>query len=280
MVTKKTFILDGQSSRPIPTDVFFEVTYNPKPIVIFCHGYKGFKDWGAWNLVAEEFAKNGFFFIKFNFSHNGGTPENPIDFPDLDAFAEDNFTKQLLDLESVIDWIITTKEFVREASVAQVNLLGHSRGGGITLLKASSNPHIKKVATWGGVSDFESRFPKGEELEKWKKDGVRYVENGRTKQQMPHNYQFYEDFHANKDIFDLKRAVRRLPVPQLIIHAKDDETVSVKEAEQLHKWNGKSNLFLIDQGGHTFGSKHPWDQEELPSPLQEITEKTIDFFES
>ena len=26
----------------------------------FAHGYKGYKDWGAWNLMAEKFAKNGF----------------------------------------------------------------------------------------------------------------------------------------------------------------------------------------------------------------------------
>ena len=56
------------------------------PLIIFCHGYKGFKDWGAWNLMAEAFAKIGFCFIKFNFSHNGGTIEQPIDFPDLEAF--------------------------------------------------------------------------------------------------------------------------------------------------------------------------------------------------
>lgn len=280
MVTKKTFILDGQTSKPIVTDVFFDVTYQPKPIVIFCHGYKGFKDWGAWNLVAEKFAEAGFFFIKFNFSHNGGTVDDPIDFPDLKAFAEDNFTKQLLDLESVIDWIITTKEFVREANVTAVNLLGHSRGGGIVLLKASSNPHIKKVTTWGGVSDFASRFPTGDELQKWKEEGVRYVKNGRTGQMMPHNYQFYEDFRANEDIFDLKRAVRRLHIPQMIVHSKDDETVSVSHAKQLHKWNSKSKLYLVESGGHTFGSKHPWEAEALPEALGKITQHTVSFFKN
>ena len=40
-------------------------------IVIFIHGFMGFKDWGAWHLMAKVFAKAGFFFVKFNFSHNG-----------------------------------------------------------------------------------------------------------------------------------------------------------------------------------------------------------------
>ena len=30
------------------------------------------------------------------------------------------------------------------------------------------------------------------------KDGVKYVVNGRTKQQMPHFIQFYEDFKQNE----------------------------------------------------------------------------------
>ena len=90
----KNIILDGRHSKPILADVFFKENNQPKKVVVFCHGYKGFKDWGAWNLMAEEFAKAGFFFIKFNFSHNGGTPEQPIDFPDLEAFGNNNYTKE------------------------------------------------------------------------------------------------------------------------------------------------------------------------------------------
>lgn len=32
--------------KPILTDVFYKQTCTKKPIVIFCHGYKGYKDWG------------------------------------------------------------------------------------------------------------------------------------------------------------------------------------------------------------------------------------------
>jgi len=50
-------------SKPIVTDVFYNQTNYKKPIVIFCHGYKGFKDWGAWNLMAESFANEDLFFV-------------------------------------------------------------------------------------------------------------------------------------------------------------------------------------------------------------------------
>jgi hypothetical protein len=31
-----------------------------RPLVIFVHGYKGYKDWGAWDLMAEKFAESDF----------------------------------------------------------------------------------------------------------------------------------------------------------------------------------------------------------------------------
>ena len=59
----KNILVEGKHQKPIVTDVFYVDDHQPKKIVIFCHGYKGFKDWGAWNLMAKEFAKAGFFFI-------------------------------------------------------------------------------------------------------------------------------------------------------------------------------------------------------------------------
>lgn len=52
----KNITLEGKHKKPILTDAFFIENQKPKPIAIFCHGYKGFKDWGAWNLMARAFA--------------------------------------------------------------------------------------------------------------------------------------------------------------------------------------------------------------------------------
>ena len=279
MIREKNFLLEGKHQKPIVTDVYFQPTQQPKPIVIFCHGYKGFKDWGAWDLVAEKFAEAGFFFIKFNFSHNGGTAEDPIDFPDLDAFAQDNFSKQLDDLQSVIDWITTTKQFHANADVQNLNLIGHSRGGGIVIIKAEEEPQIKKVITWNGVSDFGSRFPKSEDLQKWKDDKFYYVTNGRTKQEMPHHIQFYEDFLANEERFTIERAVKNLKKPYLIIHAEDDPTVNISEAKQLQQWNKRSELYKLPGSDHVFETKQPWQQKSLSSDLEKVTEKTIQFIQ-
>ena len=181
MTTLINQILQDDDGRPIVYDVYYNPTHKPKPIVIFCHGYKGFKDWGAWHIVAEAFAKAGFFFLKFNFSHNGGTIEQPIDFPDLEAFAQNNYTKELDDLDRMIDYIATTKRFHDEAKVSEIALVGHSRGGGIVLIKAEENPMVKKVVTWAAVSDFKARFKmNSDSFEHWRQTGRMYVENGRT----------------------------------------------------------------------------------------------------
>lgn len=278
MMIEQNKILHREDKKPIIYDVYYNENQKPKPVVIFCHGYKGFKDWGAWHLVAEAFAKAGFFFIKFNFSHNGGTVEEPIDFPDLDAFAENNYTKELDDLEYVIEYFATTKHYMQEADVRNISLIGHSRGGGIVLIKAEENDKVRKVVTWAGVSDYKVRFKEGTtDFKEWKESGVKYVQNGRTKQQMPHHFQFYTDFKENENRLTIQRAVEQFEIPHLIIHGSDDPTVSVDEARAMHQWNLKSTLKIIEDANHVFGAKHPWEERNLPPHLEEVVKQSIKF---
>ncbi|PQV49492.1 alpha/beta hydrolase family protein [Jejuia pallidilutea] len=277
MTITKHIILEEKHKKPIVTDVFYTNNNTPKPVIIFCHGYKGFKDWGAWDLMAEAFSSAGYFFIKFNFSHNGGTVEQPIDFPDLEAFGNNNYTKELDDLEAVIDWIYKSSEFENNLDKTNINLIGHSRGGGIVTIKAEEDQRITKVISLAGVSDYGSRGPLIGNIEEWKKDGVKYVENSRTKQHMPHYYQFYEDFKANEERLTIKRAVSNLKIPYLIIHGDADTSVAINEAHQLHKWSGKSNLEIIEGADHVFNTKHPWDANAVSPALKRVIE-LIDAF--
>ncbi|TNF49192.1 MAG: alpha/beta hydrolase, partial [Bacteroidetes bacterium] len=52
----------------------------PNDLVVFAHGFMGFKDWGCWDLVQDYFVENGLSFLKYNVSHNGVTLEQPTDF--------------------------------------------------------------------------------------------------------------------------------------------------------------------------------------------------------
>ncbi len=277
MKTIKNILVDGKHQKPIVTDVFYVDDHQPKKVVIFCHGYKGFKDWGAWNLMATQFAKAGFFFIKFNFAYNGGTPENPIDFPDLEAFGNNNYTKELDDLESVLDWISSEEKYKKEVDINNISVIGHSRGGGIVLIKANEDARIKKVISLAAVSDIGSRSSTTGDLETWKKDGVKYVVNGRTKQKMPHYIQFYENFKANEERLNIQKAVEQINIPQLVIHGDKDSSIPIDEAHKIHSWNSKSILKIIENADHVFNVSHPWEKENVSKELKEVTEICIDF---
>ena len=149
----KNFPIKGKYKKSISTDLYFNQTNKQKPLVIFCHGYKGYKDWGAFDLMSSNFLKAGLALLKFNFSHNGCTPDQPIDFPDLDAFGNNNYTKELDDLESIINWICTTTKFKNEIDTNNISLIGHSRGGAIAIIKAAEDSRIKKLVTWAAVCD-------------------------------------------------------------------------------------------------------------------------------
>lgn len=278
MITLKNIVIQGKHKKPILIDVLYLDNDVRKPIVIFCHGYKGFKDWGAWNIMAKQFAEAGYCFIKFNFSHNGGTLEQPIDFPDLEAFGNNNYSIELDDLDCVLNWIYVSPDLKTKVNFDDITLIGHSRGGGIATIKAEEDGRIKNIIGLASVSDFRSRFNEGtDEFKNWKETGIKYVLNGRTHQQMPHYFQFYEDFIDNEKRLTIKSAASQIKIPHLIVHGNKDISVSVEEAKALHKWNPKSKLVIIENADHVFGISHPWKKETLPFEFQEAINTMIDF---
>ncbi len=273
----KNILIDGKHNKPILLDAFLPKELKPKHTIIYCHGFKGFKDWGTNELMAQFFAKRGINFIKFNFSHNGGTPEQPIDFPDLEAFGNNNFTKELDDLDSVLNWIEHQNEFENLTVVQQITVIGHSRGSGTAIIKASEDSRIDKVISLAGVSNFKARFIDEETMEYWKKKGVIFVENSRTKQQMPLYYQIAEDIDNNSERLNIENAAKKLNKPHLLIHGTDDPTVSVEEAKAVHHWSKKSSLEVIEGADHVFNVKHPWNGNELPTEFKQMKQFCLEF---
>ncbi|HUM50510.1 MAG TPA: prolyl oligopeptidase family serine peptidase [Chitinophagales bacterium] len=268
--------IQQQNGRNSLTDIRFTDDKKLKPIVIFCHGFKGFKNWGHFDLIADTFANAGFVFVKFNFSMNGTTEENPTDFADLEAFGNNNFETELNDLGTVIDFIEQHADQYY-GNATEIYLIGHSRGGGITILKTAEDKRIKKLATWASVKDVSDFFI-NQDLAKWKSDGLIYTLNGRTQQNMPLYYQIYENYIANKNRLDIPKTTANIDVPWLIAHGTNDTSVPVSFAEILSRKNKKSDLFLIENADHTFGGKHPFTENELPLHTKILVDKCIDFF--
>lgn len=245
--------------------------------MIFAHGYKGFKDWGCWNLAARKFAGEGFDFLKFNFSHNGGTTADPIDFPDLDAFSRNTYSKEVDDLNTVISAALSGLDCEGETMKwNRIALIGHSRGGGISVISAAEHPQVSALALWASVADFGERF--SFDLENWQATGRAYVENARTGQKMPHRYSFYEDYVAHRDRLDILAAAARLKFPALAVHGTADEAVDPGDARRLASAFPDGSELLIPGAGHTFGAKHPWTGDELPDHLSRAVGATIKHF--
>jgi len=273
LITATTSVIPNGTTHSILADCYADEAKGPRPLVIFCHGYKGFKDWGTWGLAMREIAKAGFIAVKFNFSLNGTSIDNPLEFVDLEAYARNTYTQEQLDLTTVIDYY-SEKEFVDSSKIF---LIGHSRGGGAVILQAYYNDQVTGAISWAGVADFKKRFPQRDNFDTWKETGVFYTINGRTKQEMPHYFSFWEDFEQNEQDLTIQYAAQHLKKPVLLINGTADDAVSEKEAELLHLWIKTSELQLIEGANHVFGSKHPYEGETLPEDFQKVLDYTLDF---
>ncbi len=264
--------------KPILMDIRYPSDERDKPVVIFIHGFKGFKDWGHWNLIADQIAQAGYCVVKFNLSHNGTTPEHPIDFVDLEAFSNNTYSIELDDVKAVLDFLSSNNNKIDHLDLSKIYLIGHSRGGGLALIKAIEDNRVSGVVTWASVSDYATRWS-DEVKEQWKKDGVHFVYNGRTKQNMPLKYTLIEDFLKNRSRLDIKNAVIQMKMPILHVHGSVDPTIKVEEARKMAKWNEKSELVVIENADHVFNGKHPFTEEELPTNSQQLVDKTVSFLD-
>ena len=122
LVKEINIVLENPETKDFLADTFYPETNEKLPLVIFVHGYKGYKDWGAWNLMAEKFAEAGFFFVKFNFSHNGTSLENPTEFADLEAFGNNNFSKEMSDYDAVLNYFYENPKIDQ----SKIAIIGHS----------------------------------------------------------------------------------------------------------------------------------------------------------
>ena len=262
-------IYTGSAGRKSLFDLEVPSDWN-KRVVIFVHGFMGFKDWGAWHLVQSYFISHGFAFAKFNLTHNGGTSAQGIDFPDPEAFAQNTYSYEVADIAYFRAHIAT------RIQAESTFLIGHSRGGGAVTLHAKQT-QTDKIALWASISAIGSRFPTGSELEEWKNNGIRTILNGRTRQHLPQRYSLYQDFIENEHALNIELAIKALPIPILVVHGDEDRSVSIAEGETLALWS-QTMLELIPGADHVFGASHPWEKPNLPEHLLAVCERTLNFF--
>lgn len=260
----------------INTDLRYKEDLKNIPLVIFSHGFKGFKDWGCFPYMMERIAEAGSFAVSFNFTFNG-TGENEDDmseFSRLERFADNTFSKELNDLGSVIDHFEKNKENYNY-DFENLILIGHSRGGGISIIKTAEDKRVKKLITLATVSTF-MRYSEGL-LKKWKKYGYFEVLNSRTNQIMRQNYVLIEDLEKNSERLDIEKAMGKIEVPVLLIHGEQDVSVDYSSSDTLYNTGSPDNkkFVLIPNAGHTFGCVHP--SAGTTEQFEKVIDLIIDF---
>jgi uncharacterized protein len=283
-----SIIISGSSGRPMPADLYLPETDTPDkfPVIIYAHGFNGFKDWGNFSLIAQPFTDACLAVLAFNFSHNGTTPQSPADFVDLEAFGQNNYTKQLYDLGCVLDWVAGEGEqHFPNLDSGAIYLVGHSMGGGMVILKAAADKRVRKVVGWASISHCTTPWGKWttDMMEQWKRDGVAYYENKRTHQQLPLYYQLYENYLDHKKELDILEAAQSLAIPMLICHGLQDPAVPVEAAYLLKMVQPNAELYITD-GDHVFNRQHlssdrqePAGNGRLPEAMSKVLNATIEF---
>ncbi len=272
----KDFILTTHQKDILRITSFGNENLGSAPCVILVHGFKGFKDWGFGPYIGNYFAEKGYFVLTFNFSHNG-VGDSLTEFVELDKFAENTFSLEVSELSQLIDAYLAG--FFGDAKEQKIGLLGHSRGGGISLLTAGQKPEVNAVAVWASVANFD-RYSERQK-EKWRRVGKFEVLNTRTNQVMRLNISLLEDLEKNgEDLLNIEKSVKELNRPLFIAQGEQDLAVSIDEAQKLYDWSDKSKteLYLIPAAGHTFDVKHPFEGSN--PKFEKLLQKTLNFYKN
>ncbi len=243
----------------------------PRSAVVVVHGFKGFKDWGFFPYVCDRLAAAGHAVISFNFSRNGIGADGET-FTELESFASNTLSLEQAELRAVVDDVLEGD--LLPLRPRAVGLLGHSRGGGQSVLAAADDPRISALVTWAAVSTWE-RWD-DETLRQWREDGRIWILNTRTGQQMPLDVTLLEDYEANRERLDVLAAAERVQAPWLVVHGTEDLTVPVGEARALARAGPRTRMILVEGAGHTFEATHPF-QATTPE-LEEALRFTLRHF--
>lgn len=277
----------GNVVNPAGLPVYYDL-YTPiggggkeLPVVLFLHGFKGFKDWGPFPDACEVVAASGFAVLAFNFSHNG-IGAGRTEYQRLDLFENNTLSADLEDVLFVIDALQTGKIQTRQAvlNTDKIGIIGHSRGGFTAIAAAAESESVQCLVTWAAVADYSERISQ-QNIDDWEKKGYTEYLNGRTGQKMKVNRLFYDDLLQNKDKLTAINRVKVLDIPVLFIHGRDDETVPQSNAEQLYIScaSKEKELRYIGKAGHTFGGAHPFTEDDFPAGFKDLLENTTNWFE-
>ncbi|WP_044642045.1 alpha/beta hydrolase family protein [Risungbinella massiliensis] len=276
---KQVFRLElGKDNRIITGDILAPTKPQGKaPVILLLHGFKAFKSWGFFPTLAKRLAKEGYVVISFNFSMNGVEYDQADEeVTNLDKFGRNTFSREQEDIATVLKALRDGDlPYAELCDVTKVGLFGHSRGGANALIYTLDDPSINCAVVWNSVA--EVLFWEEKTIQEIMEKGVAYIENVRTKQQLPVTKEVIEDIQANQDRFAFLNRFALDSRPVLAVVGTADKERIVEGAKRLDRIAPHSDLQLIISGDHTFGSSHPLIT--ISPMLEEAIGYTVEFYQ-
>lgn len=281
-VSKNSGSVPSTENLPIYYDLYAPTTPNGTvlPLIIFVHGFKGFKDWGAFPDACDDLARSGFAVIALNLSLNG-VGKNMFEFDEPELFRRQTLSQDLADVGSVIDAVKTKKigneKFLIDTD--RVGIIGHSRGGHTAIVSTAEYPEIQCLVTWSAVADYNARW--SEEMKNdWETKGYTEIKNARTGQVLKVDKVVYDDAIENAEHLMAIKRVKEIHIPSMFIAGKNDEAVPHNDSEKLFRTSpaGDKEIRLIENAGHTFEVSHPFEEENFPPQFEEVLDYTEGWF--
>lgn len=248
--------LASDAGESIACDVRFDPDAGRRPVVVICHSFMAFKDWGFFPHAGTVLAEAGYTTVTFNFSRNGVRPGGDR-IEDFDAFASNSFTREIADLGAVVRAVREGLVEGDHSDPERVVLLGHSRGGGIATSYTAGDPRIAALVCWSSIATFDRWTP--HQKEGWRKRGHLSLSAGAGISPLRIGMEVLADIDARLPGIDPVLRAPYIRVPWLILHGKADVTVPEREAAALAGASGsdRTTLMLLDSVGHLYNARTP-----------------------
>ncbi|MBX3043581.1 MAG: alpha/beta hydrolase [Candidatus Kapabacteria bacterium] len=251
------------------------------PLVIFSHGFKGFRNWSFIPYICEKFVENNVIAINFDYSLNGIVDDLNQVYDDS-IFRRNKVSVEVSDLSQLISKIIENKldnDELKSKFNGEIYLAGHSLGGAVSILTARKFENIKKIALWASISQLDRNTNRQKEA--WRENGSVEIEIAKTGQKLHLDYSYIEDKDTNFPDNAILNEMSKISLPVLIIHPDNDITVKMKEALELKSTesiNKKRDLIVIPKAGHTFNCSHPFKGRN--EAIETAIKSTLEFFKN
>ncbi len=281
MSTITTWTIPGWRDLPIYGNTHIPDVDHARGVILLVHGFMGYKDYGLFPFVAEQFANAGIIAHRFNLTTSGIT-NNFQTFERPDLFELGTWNNNVTDIDAVIDAV---QSGAIEGGGRPMLLMGHSRGGVGVLLTAGRRFMQQRQPRPVGVISASApsrpwRFAESQKKEILER-GYLAVKSGRTGQDLRISRAFLDEQEADPPGHDLARHVAALNCPLLIVHGTTDPTVPPRDAREIADMAGegvKHTLKLVEGGDHVFNTPNPFPMNGEPSPqLQAYNEAMQQF---